>query len=127
MIHLGGSSHIVEMGYWLGALRELPWKTYVLLPRFSASQSHAPKVIRGRLERKTGRTLPGLPDGLDSDSLPRQILESLVGLVMPTNSLTAGTIGYIGVVPEQRGHGYSHDLLVHGTATLQAAGITMIR
>ena len=51
----------------------------------------------------------------------------LIGLVMPTKSLTAGTIGYIGVVPEQRGHGYSHDLLAHGTATLHAAGIRMIR
>jgi RimJ/RimL family protein N-acetyltransferase len=51
----------------------------------------------------------------------------LVGLVMPTKSLTAGTIGYIGVVPKQRGHGYSHDLLAHGTATLHAAGISVIR
>jgi RimJ/RimL family protein N-acetyltransferase len=51
----------------------------------------------------------------------------LVGLVMPTKSLTFGTIGYIGVVPEQRGHGYSHDLLVRGTATLHAAGISVIR
>jgi GNAT superfamily N-acetyltransferase len=51
----------------------------------------------------------------------------LVGLVMPTKSLTAGTIGYIGVVPEQRGQGYSHDLLVHGTATLLAAGINKLR
>jgi RimJ/RimL family protein N-acetyltransferase len=51
----------------------------------------------------------------------------LVGLVMPTKSLTVGTIGYIGVVPEQRGLGYSHDLLVRGTATLHAAGISVIR
>lgn len=51
----------------------------------------------------------------------------LVGLVMPTKSLTVGTIGYIGVVPGQRGLGYSYDLLVRGTTTLHAAGISVIR
>jgi ribosomal protein S18 acetylase RimI-like enzyme len=52
---------------------------------------------------------------------------SLVGLVMPTTSLDIGTIGYIGIVPEQRGHGYGYDLLAHGTAILHTAGITAIR
>lgn len=47
---------------------------------------------------------------------------ALVGLVMPTKSPTFATIGYIGVVPEQRGHGYIHRLLQQGTATLHAAG-----
>jgi len=36
-------------------------------------------------------------------------------------------LGYIGVVPEQRGQGYSYDLLAHGTAMLHTAGITTIR
>lgn len=39
----------------------------------------------------------------------------LVGLVMPAANFT---IGYIGVVPEQRGQGYIDDLLACGTATL---------
>ncbi len=45
----------------------------------------------------------------------------LVGMVMPTGSPTFGTIGYIGVVPEQRGHGYGDELLARGTATLRRA------
>lgn len=35
---------------------------------------------------------------------------------------TAGTIGYIGVVPEQRGHGYIHELLAKVTANLRDLG-----
>ena len=50
----------------------------------------------------------------------------LVGLIMPTNSLTAGTIGYIGVVPTQRGQGYGYELLVLGTEMLHAVGISII-
>lgn len=46
----------------------------------------------------------------------------LVGMVMPTGSPTFGTIGYIGVVPEQRGHGYGDELLARGTGTLRRAG-----
>ncbi len=51
----------------------------------------------------------------------------LAGLVMPTRAPAAATIGYIGVVPEQRGRGYIDDLLAQGTATLRAAGATTIR
>ena len=47
--------------------------------------------------------------------------DNLVGLVMPARSPTFLTIGYIGIVPEQRGHGYVNDLLARGTATLRAA------
>jgi GNAT superfamily N-acetyltransferase len=35
----------------------------------------------------------------------------LVGLIVPARNFTMPTICYIGVVPEQRGHGYVHDLL----------------
>lgn len=52
---------------------------------------------------------------------------ALVGLVMPTRTPTFATIGYIGVVPEQRGHGYIHLLLQQGTATLHAVGAHYIR
>lgn len=50
-----------------------------------------------------------------------------VGLVMPATNPGGGTIGYIGVAPEQRGRGYIDDLLATGTTTLCAAGITSIR
>jgi ribosomal protein S18 acetylase RimI-like enzyme len=42
----------------------------------------------------------------------------LVGLHMPAGTSTAATIGYIGVVPEQRGRGYIDDLLAQITRTL---------
>jgi RimJ/RimL family protein N-acetyltransferase len=51
----------------------------------------------------------------------------LVGLVMPSRNYQFPVIGYIGVVPEQRGHGYVHDLLVEGTAVLAAEGADVIR
>src|SRR6266487_5603293 len=58
------------------ALWELPWETYVLCPCFRASQSHVLKATHGQIGRETGRTLPGLSDAVDPDSLPRQLLES---------------------------------------------------
>jgi len=58
------------------ALQDLPWKTYVLWPRFSALQSHVPTASYGAFGRKTGRTLPGFPDAANLDSFPRQVLKS---------------------------------------------------
>jgi RimJ/RimL family protein N-acetyltransferase len=50
----------------------------------------------------------------------------LVGLVMPSENMSWPNIGYIGVVPEQRGHGYSDELIIQGTRTLQAQGATRV-
>jgi RimJ/RimL family protein N-acetyltransferase len=36
------------------------------------------------------------------------------------------TIVHIGVIPEQRGNGYIHDLIAAGTAAAQKAGIQMM-
>jgi ribosomal protein S18 acetylase RimI-like enzyme len=51
----------------------------------------------------------------------------LVGLVMPSRNYQFPVIGYVGVVPEQRGHGYADDLLAEGTAVLAAEGAEVIR
>jgi GNAT superfamily N-acetyltransferase len=51
----------------------------------------------------------------------------LVGLIMPASNFLFGIVGYIGVVPEQRGHGYVHALLAETTALLHAAGYARIR
>jgi hypothetical protein len=51
----------------------------------------------------------------------------LVGLVMPSRNYQFPVIGYIGVVPEQRGQGYIDDLLAEGTAVLVAEGAEVIR
>ena len=44
---------------------------------------------------------------------------ALVGLVMPARAPNMTTIGYIGVVPSQRGRRFVDDLLARGTATLR--------
>ncbi|MFF3667176.1 GNAT family N-acetyltransferase [Microtetraspora malaysiensis] len=46
----------------------------------------------------------------------------LVGLAVPGRNHARPTIGYIGVVPEQRGHGYGYDLLAEATHILADAG-----
>ncbi len=50
----------------------------------------------------------------------------IVGVVMPAENHRWPNIGYIGVVPEQRGHGYVHDLLAQGTRTLISDGAQRI-
>jgi RimJ/RimL family protein N-acetyltransferase len=42
----------------------------------------------------------------------------LIGIVMPAGTAAWATIGYIGVIPAQRGHGYIDDLLAQATHTL---------
>ncbi|HEX5439270.1 MAG TPA: GNAT family N-acetyltransferase [Ktedonobacterales bacterium] len=50
----------------------------------------------------------------------------VVGVIMPAENIRWPNIGYIGVVPDQRGHGYSQDLLAQGTRTLIAEGAERI-
>lgn len=52
---------------------------------------------------------------------------ALAGLTMPARNAAAATIGYIGVTPEQRGRGYSDDLLARTVATLRGAGAGSIQ
>jgi RimJ/RimL family protein N-acetyltransferase len=46
---------------------------------------------------------------------------------MPTRNYEFPVIGYIGVVPEQRGHGYVDDLLAEGTALLADQGAEVVK
>jgi GNAT superfamily N-acetyltransferase len=50
----------------------------------------------------------------------------LVGITVPARNLSDPVIGFIGVVPEQRGHGYGYDLLVEATHLLAAEGAERI-
>jgi ribosomal protein S18 acetylase RimI-like enzyme len=52
---------------------------------------------------------------------------SVVGLVQPGQNESGPTIEWIGVVPEQRGRGYIHELLAGGMAVLSTAGADTIR
>ena len=51
---------------------------------------------------------------------------ALVGVVMPSRNYEAFVIAYIGVVPEQRGHGYVGGLLAEATAFLVGQGAERI-
>jgi RimJ/RimL family protein N-acetyltransferase len=50
----------------------------------------------------------------------------VVGLTVPSRNFTDPVIGYIAVLPEHRGHGYSYDLLVEATHLLVADGADRI-
>ncbi|WP_158889403.1 GNAT family N-acetyltransferase [Amycolatopsis anabasis] len=50
----------------------------------------------------------------------------LVGLAAPCHHYSDPVIGYIGVVPEHRGHGYAYDLLVEATHLLVEHGADRI-
>ncbi|MFT2015579.1 GNAT family N-acetyltransferase [Streptomyces sp. 796.1] len=50
----------------------------------------------------------------------------LVGLHVPARNHTAPIVGFIGVLPEQRGHGYAYDLLADCTRMLAAEGAERI-
>ncbi|GGR90268.1 N-acetyltransferase [Micromonospora fulviviridis] len=45
-----------------------------------------------------------------------------VGLVVPARNQTHHVVGFVGVLPGQRGHGYAYDLLVEATHLLVEAG-----
>ncbi|MFC7218415.1 GNAT family N-acetyltransferase [Streptomyces polyrhachis] len=50
----------------------------------------------------------------------------LVGLHIPARNQTNPIVGFIGVVPAQRGHGYAYDLLAETTHVLAEAGVPKI-
>jgi GNAT superfamily N-acetyltransferase len=51
---------------------------------------------------------------------------ALVGITVPSRNHTNPVVGFVGVVPEQRGHGYAYDLLVECTHMLVAEGVERI-
>ncbi|MEU5947111.1 GNAT family N-acetyltransferase [Micromonospora sp. NPDC047465] len=50
----------------------------------------------------------------------------LVGVTVPARNHSDPIVGFVGVVPEQRGHGYAYDLLVEATNLLVEAGVKEI-
>ncbi|TXL89258.1 GNAT family N-acetyltransferase [Streptomyces sp. IB2014 016-6] len=50
----------------------------------------------------------------------------LVGIHVPAHNPSGPCVGFIGVVPEQRGHGYAYDLLVECTNVLAENGAEFI-
>ncbi|MEJ8672428.1 GNAT family N-acetyltransferase [Streptomyces sp. MS1.AVA.1] len=50
----------------------------------------------------------------------------LAGIHIPAHNPSGPTIGFIGVVPEQRGHGYAYDLLAECTHVLAEQGAEFV-
>ncbi|NUR95330.1 MAG: GNAT family N-acetyltransferase [Kribbellaceae bacterium] len=50
----------------------------------------------------------------------------LVGFAIPSRNSAGPVVGFLGVLPEHRGHGYADDLLAEITADLVATGATRI-
>ncbi len=100
------------------------------------------RIVHGSLDAHERRSMAqGGPDAAARDELqflhwlpsPREWLRlaytmdgELVGLTIPGRNYHSATIGLVGVVPEQRGHGYAYDLLVEATHRLVAEGSEQI-
>lgn len=105
------------------------------------------RIHRGSLDAHTRRTVAAAPTpeaGIEAAA--REDLEilrwlpsprawwllahtpdgELVGLVAPGRNHSNPVVAYVGVVPEQRGHGYAYDLLVAGTHALVERGADRI-
>jgi RimJ/RimL family protein N-acetyltransferase len=81
--------------------------------------SHRPSISL----RSTGSTcMDALPGPREWWRLAFTSDGELVGISMPSRNFEDDVIGYIGVVPEQRGHHYADDLLAEATAILAELG-----
>lgn len=68
----------------------------------------------------------GMPGGRGWWRLAYDTDGRLVGLVMPTRNPSSATIGYLGVVPEQRGRGYADDLVAEALHRFRDAGEALV-
>jgi ribosomal protein S18 acetylase RimI-like enzyme len=64
--------------------------------------------------------------GWDRWRLARTPDGAAAGIVLGTRTTAGGTIGYLGVVPEQRGNRYSDDLVIEALHIFTAAGETEV-
>ncbi|MFG3115406.1 GNAT family N-acetyltransferase [Streptomyces sp. NPDC048197] len=72
------------------------------------------------------RILSWMPSPRDWWRLAYTPAGELAGLHVPAHNPSGPCIGFIGVVPEQRGNGYARDLLIECTHDLVARGATRI-
>ncbi|MER5627265.1 GNAT family N-acetyltransferase [Streptosporangium sp. NPDC002544] len=63
-----------------------------------------------------------MPGGRGRWRLARDASGELVGIVMPTRNSRSATIGYLGVDPAHRGHGYADDLAIEALHIFSAEG-----
>ncbi|MGG7573919.1 GNAT family N-acetyltransferase [Streptomyces sirii] len=79
----------------------------------------------GAVEELLG-ILTWMPSPRDWWRLAHTPAGEVAGIHVPARNPSGPCIGYIGVLPEQRGHGYAYDLLVECTQDLVARGATRI-
>lgn len=99
---------------FLGALEEVSSST--LDARVEADRDRLGAAAEARSTLEDVRALEVQPGWWQ---LAYDSSDALVGLVMPARAPNMTTIGYIGVVPSQRGRRYVDDLLARGTAVLR--------
>jgi hypothetical protein len=99
---------------FLGALEEVSSST--LDARVRADRDRLGAAAEARSNLEDVRALEVQPGWWQ---LAYDASDALVGLVMPARAPAMTTIGYIGVVPSQRGRRYVDDLLAGGTAILR--------
>jgi ribosomal protein S18 acetylase RimI-like enzyme len=71
---------------------------------------------------ETVAEVAAMPGGRDRWRLARDASGALVGIVMPTRNSRTATIGYVGVDPAHRGHGYADDLATEALHIFIAEG-----
>ncbi|MEV7005826.1 GNAT family N-acetyltransferase [Streptosporangium sp. NPDC051022] len=77
--------------------------------------------------RETLSVIAGMAGGRDRWRLARDASGEPVGIVMPTRNDEFATIGYVGVVPAHRGHGYADDLVTEALHIFTAEGELEVR
>lgn len=131
---------------WTAGSDPLPARTgrleYRPEPDDAAFRAVMARVMEGSLDAHDRRMLDergleaaldeaiGLLDWLPSPSGWRRIAYTpqgeIAGLHVPAENPSGPCVGFIAVVPEHRGHGYSYDLLVECTHDLVERGATRI-
>ncbi|WP_031173272.1 GNAT family N-acetyltransferase [Streptosporangium roseum] len=77
--------------------------------------------------KETLADVAGFPGGRGRWRLAHDASGDLVGIVMPTRNSKFATIGYIGVDPAHRGHGYADDLVAETLHIFTAEGEPEVR
>ncbi|WP_432942204.1 GNAT family N-acetyltransferase [Kribbella sp. CA-253562] len=105
-------------------------QVFVRVIEGSLDASTARAVARGGAEASAKEDLEiyrEMPGERDWWRLAYDEAGELVGFVVPSANNGGPVIGYVGVLPEHRGHGYADDLLAEGTHLLAETGAGQIR
>ncbi|MEV8631181.1 GNAT family N-acetyltransferase [Streptosporangium sp. NPDC051023] len=101
----------------LGLLARITEGSLDAWDRRTRAEKGARETAKGTL---TG--LAGLAGGRARWRLARDASGDLVGIVMPTRNDRSATVGYVGVDPAHRGHGYADDLVTEALHIFVAEG-----